>query len=76
MASALARTLIQDAVGGVTQMASLINCFLIIFVLLFIGPLFEQLPKVIILMDSNIFQIKYTASYSLLTSKYFTSKKN
>lgn len=45
MASAIARVLIQDAVGGVTQLACLITAFAILWVLLFIGPVFEFLPK-------------------------------
>ncbi|KAB7502825.1 Sulfate transporter [Armadillidium nasatum] len=46
--SALARALIQEAVGGITQMASLIVCALIVLVLLFIGPVFETLPKAVL----------------------------
>lgn len=45
MAAAIARNLIQDASGGITQLASLISCFIMLWVLLFIGPVFESLPK-------------------------------
>jgi solute carrier family 26 protein len=38
--------LIQQTVGGKTQLASLVSCILLLFVLLFIGPCFEPLPNV------------------------------
>lgn len=46
MAASLSRSTIQHAVGGRTQVASLISCGILTFVLLWIGPLFEYLPKV------------------------------
>ncbi|KAF2360573.1 SLC26A/SulP transporter [Trinorchestia longiramus] len=45
MAVAIARVLIQDAAGGMTQMAGLVSAFAILWVLLFIGPVFAFLPK-------------------------------
>jgi len=45
-ATSLSRSLIQEAVGGKTQLASLVSCILLLFVLLFIGPFFEPLPNV------------------------------
>ena len=41
------RSAVQEAAGGKTQITSLISAILILFVLLFIGPLFQQLPNVI-----------------------------
>ncbi|CAH1392669.1 unnamed protein product [Nezara viridula] len=47
-AASLSRSVIQQSVGGVTQLASLINSSLILIVLLWIGPLFEPLPRCIL----------------------------
>lgn len=44
--ASLSRSLIQQAVGGKTQLASLVSCILLLFVLLVIGPFFEPLPNV------------------------------
>lgn len=44
--ASLSRSLIQYSVGGKTQLASLISCTLLVFVLLWIGPFFEVLPRV------------------------------
>lgn len=46
IAASLARSLIQEAVGGVTQMTTVISCALLLLVLLFVGPVFETLPNV------------------------------
>lgn len=46
VSASLSRSLIQQAVGGKTQMTSLINCALMLLVLLWIGPFFEVLPRV------------------------------
>lgn len=48
IAASLSRSLIQEAVGGVTQITSFICCGLIVLVLLFIGPLFETLPNCVL----------------------------
>ena len=45
-AASMGRTLVQVNVGGKTQMTSLVSAVILVFVLLFIGPLFESLPKV------------------------------
>jgi solute carrier family 26 protein len=42
----LSRSVIQEQVGGRTQIASLVNCVIMVFVLLWIGPFFETLPHV------------------------------
>lgn len=44
--ASLARSSIQYAVGGRTQLASLVSCSLLIIVLLVIAPFFELLPRV------------------------------
>ncbi|KAK9880675.1 hypothetical protein WA026_011912 [Henosepilachna vigintioctopunctata] len=43
--ASVSRSLIQYSVGGSTQLASLISCGVLLFVLLYIGPAFEYLPK-------------------------------
>lgn len=48
ISASLSRSLIQEAVGGVTQLSSLISCSLLLFVLLFIGPIFETLPNCVL----------------------------
>uniref|UniRef100_T1J0G6 STAS domain-containing protein n=1 Tax=Strigamia maritima TaxID=126957 RepID=T1J0G6_STRMM len=44
----LSRSLVQDAAGGKTQIASLFSCLLVLIVMLFIGPLFQTLPNCIL----------------------------
>ncbi|XP_003707668.2 prestin isoform X2 [Megachile rotundata] len=46
--ASLSRSLIQQTVGGHTQLASLISCGLLVSVLLWIGPLFEPLPRCVL----------------------------
>ncbi|XP_017753492.1 PREDICTED: solute carrier family 26 member 6-like isoform X1 [Eufriesea mexicana] len=46
--ASLSRSLIQQTVGGRTQLASLISCGILISVLLWIGPFFEPLPRCIL----------------------------
>ncbi|XP_068210829.1 prestin-like isoform X2 [Palaemon carinicauda] len=48
ISASLSRSLIQEAVGGVTQITSLISCVILVFVLLFIGPVFETLPNCVL----------------------------
>ncbi|KAG7166010.1 Solute carrier family 26 member 6-like 2, partial [Homarus americanus] len=48
MAAAMSRSLIQEAVGGVTLITSFISCLFILIVLLFIGPVFETLPNCVL----------------------------
>ncbi|ROT75401.1 Prestin [Penaeus vannamei] len=48
IAASLSRSLIQEAVGGVTQITSLISCSLLLLVLLFVGPVFEKLPNCVL----------------------------
>ncbi|XP_017875060.2 solute carrier family 26 member 6-like [Ceratina calcarata] len=46
--ASLSRSLIQQTVGGKTQLASLISCGLLVSVLLWIGPYFEPLPRCVL----------------------------
>ncbi|XP_045468157.1 solute carrier family 26 member 6-like isoform X2 [Harmonia axyridis] len=43
--ASVSRSLIQQSVGGNTQLTSLISCTLLLSVLLILGPAFESLPK-------------------------------
>ncbi|XP_078042909.1 prestin isoform X2 [Augochlora pura] len=46
--ASLSRSLIQQTVGGHTQLASLISCCILVSVLLWIGPFFEPLPRCVL----------------------------
>ncbi|XP_064607469.1 prestin-like [Liolophura sinensis] len=46
--ASLSRSLIQDNVGGKTQIAGLVSCGLLLIVLVAVGPLFRALPKCIL----------------------------
>ncbi|KRT81144.1 hypothetical protein AMK59_5643, partial [Oryctes borbonicus] len=65
----LARSSIQYSVGGVTQVASIISCSLLLGVLLWIGPLFEDLPKcilasiIVVALKSMLVQAKMLKKY-------------
>lgn len=47
-AASLSRSLIQQTVGGKSQLASVVSCLLLLLVLLLIGPFFEPLPNCIL----------------------------
>lgn len=44
--ASLSRSAIQESSGGKTQLASLVSCGILTFVLLWIGPFFQDLPRV------------------------------
>ncbi|KAK9497120.1 hypothetical protein O3M35_004496 [Rhynocoris fuscipes] len=46
--ASLSRSVLQQTVGGMTQLASLISCSILLAVLLWIGPFFEPLPRCIL----------------------------
>ncbi|XP_046405468.1 solute carrier family 26 member 10-like isoform X2 [Ischnura elegans] len=46
--ASLSRSLIQKNSGGRTQIASLVSCFCLLLVLLWIGPFFEPLPQCVL----------------------------
>lgn len=56
--ASLSRSLIQETVGGHTQLASLISCSILISVLLWIGPFFEPLPRVIFTYFYQLYQFR------------------
>lgn len=50
-ATSLSRSLIQEQTGGNTQLASVVSAMLILFILLYIGPFFEWLPRVSVFFE-------------------------
>lgn len=48
VAASLSRSMLQETVGGETQLASAVSCLLILNILLWIGPFFESLPLAIL----------------------------
>lgn len=44
--ASLSRSVIQQTVGGRTQVASVVSCGILAIVLLWVGPFFEPLPRV------------------------------
>ncbi|XP_033324659.1 prestin isoform X2 [Megalopta genalis] len=48
VSASLSRSLIQETVGGRTQIASIVSCLILLFILLWIGPFFESLPRCVL----------------------------
>ncbi|XP_011313733.1 solute carrier family 26 member 6 isoform X1 [Fopius arisanus] len=48
VSASLSRSLIQQTVGGKTQIASIVSCALLLIILLWIGPFFEALPRCVL----------------------------
>lgn len=46
--ASLSRSMLQESVGGETQLASVISCILLMIILLWIGPFFESLPLAVL----------------------------
>ncbi|KAH1011657.1 solute carrier family 26 member 10 isoform X2 [Dendroctonus ponderosae] len=62
--ASLSRSMIQQSVGGVTQLASVISSILLLIVLLWVGPVFQTLPRcvlasiIVIALKGMLLQIK------------------
>jgi solute carrier family 26 protein len=48
VSTSLSRSMLQESVGGETQLASVVSCCLLLTILLWIGPLFESLPLAVL----------------------------
>ncbi|XP_014203830.1 solute carrier family 26 member 10 isoform X2 [Copidosoma floridanum] len=48
VSASLSRSLIQQRVGGKSQLASIVSCLLLLVILLWIGPFFEPLPRCVL----------------------------
>ncbi|XP_024945220.1 solute carrier family 26 member 6 isoform X6 [Cephus cinctus] len=48
MTASLSRSVIQQSVGGRTQLASIVSCMILLVILLWIGPFFETLPRCVL----------------------------
>lgn len=48
VSASLSRSLIQQTVGGRTQLASVVSCAILLTILLWIGPFFEPLPRCVL----------------------------
>ncbi|XP_055694262.1 solute carrier family 26 member 6-like [Lutzomyia longipalpis] len=46
--ASLSRSVIQQTVGGRTQVASVVSCSILVFILLWVGKFFEPLPKCVL----------------------------
>ncbi|KAF7988716.1 hypothetical protein HCN44_001289 [Aphidius gifuensis] len=72
--ASLSRSLIQQTVGGKTQLASLISCSIILFVLLWIGPCLQPLPRcvlasiIVVALKGMFLQIKDLKKYWRLST--------
>lgn len=48
VSASLSRSMLQESVGGETQLASVVSCILILIILLWVGPFFESLPLAVL----------------------------
>ncbi|XP_050313181.1 prestin-like isoform X2 [Anthonomus grandis grandis] len=64
LTASLSRSMIQQTVGGVTQLASVVSSSLLLIVLLWVGPAFQTLPRcvlasiIVIALKGMLLQIK------------------
>ncbi|XP_049825234.1 prestin-like isoform X2 [Aethina tumida] len=67
--ASLSRSMIQQTVGGVTQIASVVSCSILLCILLWIGPFFELLPRcvltsiIIVSLKGILFKITMIKKY-------------
>ncbi|XP_066255497.1 prestin-like [Euwallacea similis] len=67
--ASLSRSMIQQTVGGVTQLASVVSSVLLLIVLLWVGPVFETLPRcvlasiIVIALKGMLLQVKDLPRY-------------
>lgn len=69
LSASLSRSTVQVLAGGRTQITSVVSCGILAFVLLWIGPFFEVLPKVC-KMKSDIHSQSTFFCLVLILSKY------
>ena len=48
VSTSLSRSILQESVGGETQLASIVSCSFLLIILLWIGPAFESLPLAVL----------------------------
>ncbi|XP_046462788.1 sulfate transporter-like [Daphnia pulex] len=48
VSTSLSRSMLQESVGGETQLASVVSCALMLIILLWMGPFFESLPLAVL----------------------------
>ena len=73
VSASLSRSLIQQTVGGRTQIASVVSCIILLTILLWIGPFFEPLPRcvlasIIVVALKGMFQ-QAKSAYKILEIK-------
>lgn len=73
-AASMARTIVQDGTGGVSQIASMIGCVIVLMVILFLGPLFFYLPYCI-LSSVIIVNLRSMFRQFLLLKPYWKQSK-
>jgi len=74
VAASLSRTAIQDSAGGKTQLVSVLSSTLMLCVLLFIGTLFEPVPKSVLACIIIAALKSFFMQFSLLPNLYRVCK--